>query len=180
VAHDFIGFLIGSNLPEHQAHLGGKGADHVQRRSRRLARRPSARLAIDGDHLFMPQCRNHPRDPLTKCPFEALWIQYREDSLEGVGRGDAIVEAQKATQPRQLDAPPLADVLEVIRTAEDCADGNGQQLAQRVARLLSVAPVLKPLENLDHVYQLARFHRPPKKAGNYTKQRAVDRGWASG
>jgi hypothetical protein len=40
---DFIGFLIGGNLPEHQAHLCGKGTDHVQRRSSRLARRPSAR-----------------------------------------------------------------------------------------------------------------------------------------
>jgi hypothetical protein len=47
-----------------------------------------------------------------------------------------------------------------------------------MARLLGITPVLKPLENLDHVHQLAHFHRPPKKAGNYTKQRGVDRGLA--
>ncbi len=102
----------------------------MQQRSYRLARRPSARLAINGDHLFMPQSRNHPCAPLTKRPFEAFGIQYGENSREGIARGDAIVSTQKATQPRQLDAPPLADVLKVIRTAEDCADGNGQQFAQ--------------------------------------------------
>lgn len=120
------------------------------------------------------------RHPLTKRPLKSFWIQYGKDAFEGIGRGDAIVEAQKTAQPRQLDAPPLADVLEVVCAAQYRADGNGQQFAQLVARLLGIAPVLKPLENLDHVHQLARFHRSPKKAGNYTKQRAVGRGVASG
>jgi hypothetical protein len=46
--------------------------------------------------------------------------------------------------------------------------------------LLRVAPVFEPFENLGHVHQLARFHRSPKKAGNYTKEAAVNRGAASG
>jgi hypothetical protein len=74
----------------------------------------------------------------------------------------------------------LADVLEVVRAAEDRADCDGQHLAQAVARLLGVTPVLKPFENLDHVHQLARFHRPTKKAGNYTKRRPVNSATASG
>ena len=152
----------------------------MQRRGGRLARRAPACLAVDGNYLLLIQRRNHPRHPLTKGPFEARQIECGEDAREGVGRGDAVVEAQKATQPRQRDAHPLADVLEVVRAAEDRADRNGQHLAHAVARLLGAAPVFKPLENLDHAHQLARFHRPAKKAGKYTKRRAVNSALACG
>jgi hypothetical protein len=118
---DFIRFLVGGNLSEHQAHLCGKGADHVQRCGGRLARGAPARFAIDGNHLFLLQRRYDARHPLSKRPLEALRIQYSKDTLKGIGRGDAIVEAQKATQPRQLDAAPLADVLKVICTTEQCS-----------------------------------------------------------
>lgn len=87
-----------------------------------------ANLTGDGHHLF----RNDPTASLLKRLFEAIQFQCGDDVLEGAWRGDVIVKGQKAVQPRQLNALPLTDVLEIICTAEYHADLNGQHLAQSV------------------------------------------------
>jgi hypothetical protein len=65
---DFIGFLGGRRLPQHNANVGREGAHHVQRCGRRLAGRAPARLAVDGDHLIAPQRRNHQSHPTPNAP----------------------------------------------------------------------------------------------------------------
>lgn len=176
---DLVGLLRRRRLAQHHAHVGRKRADQMQRRRRRLARGASARLAIDGDDLVFAHCRNDAADPGAKGLFELLRIEQREHALEGVGRGHAVVEPQKTPQPRYFCAPPLRDLLEVVGAAEHRAHRHGEQLAQAVPRLLRVAPVLEPLENLHHVGQLPYVHRSPKKTGSYTKTPAVNRGMSS-
>jgi hypothetical protein len=176
---DFVGFLGGRGLAEHDPHLRSKGTHHVQRRGRRLARGASARLAVDRDDLLVRERRNHGAHPAAKDPLELVRIEQGKDPLEGVRRGYPVVEFEEPAQPIEFGPAPLRDLLEVVGAAQDCAHRHREQFAQPMPRLLRIAPVLEPLEYLDHCRHLVCFHRSPKKQGNYTKQVRVNRGRAS-
>lgn len=176
---DLIRFLRGRGLPEHDADFGGERANHVQRFSRSLAGRAPARLAVDGDHLIAPQRRNDRPHPGPKRPLEALRVEQRKDALEGVGRGNPVLQSQKAAQPIEFCPTPLRDVLEIVGAAQYRAHRHRQQFAQNMPRLLRTAPVLEPFEHFDHRRQLFRFHGSAKKPGNYTKSASVNRGFVS-
>ena len=148
---DLVGLLRRCRLAQHHAHVGRKRADQMQRRSGRLARGASARLPIDRDDLVFAQRRDDASYPGAKGLFELLRIEQREHALEGIGRGHAIVEPQKALQPRHFGTPPLRDLLEVVGPAEHRTHRHGEHFAQPVSRLLRAAPVLQTFENLHHV-----------------------------
>ncbi len=176
---DLVGLLGGRRLPEHDAHFGREGADHVQRCGCGFAGRAPARLAVDGDHLIPPQRRNHRAHPGPKRPLKTLRVEQRKDPLERVRRGNTVLQPQESAQPVEFGPPPLRDVLEIVGAAQHRTHRHSQQFAQHMPRLLRVAPVLEPFEHFDHRRQFFRFHGSAKKPGNYTKSAPVNRGFVS-
>jgi hypothetical protein len=83
-----------------------------------LARVAQTCLAIDGDQLLLGQRRDEATDPGAKRLFELFRIEQSERPHEGVGRSHTVVQPQEIPQPWQLGAPPLSDLLKVVRTAE--------------------------------------------------------------
>jgi len=121
---DLIVLFGGRRLAQHHARVGRKCAAHMQRRSVRFARDTSARLPVDRDDLVFVLRQDDAPHPDAKGLFELLRIGQQEYALEGVRRGHAIVEPKKT------------------------------ELTQSAPRLLRVAPVFEPLENL---HQTASF-----------------------
>lgn len=121
---DLIVLFGGRRLAQYHARGDRKCADQMQRRSGRFARGTPARLPVDRDDLVFVQRQDDAPHPDAKGLFELLRIGQQENALEGARRGHAIVEPKKT------------------------------ELTQPAPRLLRVAPVFEPLENL---HQTASF-----------------------
>lgn len=61
------------------------------------------------------QHRNHRSHPATKSRLELVRIDQREYPLEGVVRGDTVLEHHELAQPLELLLAPRLDVGEVVR-----------------------------------------------------------------
>lgn len=89
-------------------------------------------LAVDGQGLAS-QARAQWLHPDDEARLEGRPIQQREHPVEGVVRGDAMLERQEAPEPAEFDLPPLGHTDPVLGPADHAGKGHQQQTFQRVA-----------------------------------------------
>jgi len=99
------------------------------------AARPAAAaqsLAIEGDN-FADQRLAQALGPSREGLGELRGIQRGEDPPEGVVAGDAVGQCEQAAQPLALGFAELLHLRKALRTAEQRADGNDQDVTERMA-----------------------------------------------
>jgi len=102
-------------------------------------------FAVDGDVTQAKRLRQG-LDPLLKAGLESLWIETVKDPLERIVGGDAMGKSEKGTQPRLSVLGKGNDLLPVIGTGEDGAEGDGDDVDQEVKFAVSAARVTQPGE----------------------------------
>ena len=128
---DFIAFLRGAQLAEHQPVTRRPRADQMHG----TAARPAAAaqgLAVEGDD-FTGQRPAEPLRPGREGFGELRGIQGGEDPPEGVVAGDAVGQFEQAAQPRPLGFAKLLHLREALRAAEQRADRDDQDVTERMA-----------------------------------------------
>jgi hypothetical protein len=137
-------FGLGRSLGEHEPVLGGVGADQVQGRAAvpAVERAPHG-LTVDG---YLPQrtlvgSEDRP-DPAEEAALERLGVDQREDTAEGVVRGDAVRQLKEALEPVALAAAVQRDVLEALRLADHGTDRDHEDVEQSVLNLPLATRVL--------------------------------------
>ena len=89
-------------------------------------------LAIEGDDLA-GQHRAQALGPGGEGLGELRGIEQGEDPPEGVVAGDAVGQFEQAAQPLALGFAELLHLRKAFRTAEQRADGNDQDVPERMA-----------------------------------------------
>ncbi len=111
----------------------GPGADHVN--GRLAAGRVEAaaeRLAVDG-HDYLPVGHFvQGRDPTQQAPLEFGRLDRAEDGVETIVRRDAGAEIEELSQPLPLLASVLRNRYEVIGTGNHGANGDADDIDQRI------------------------------------------------
>src|ERR1017187_4532402 len=83
----------------------------------------------DGDDFARRQLGNR-RHPGGEALFQLLRVERREDPVEGVVRGNAARQLQKAAQPLALAASVVFDLVPPIGPAQNRRDGDQKNLFQ--------------------------------------------------
>lgn len=152
---------LGRRAALRQRQPAGRLAQRHQMHHRLLAtaRAPHA-LAIDGQRR--PRQRRAQRlHPPHEARLELLCVEQRKHPVEGVMRGNAMLERQPAPQPLQLHATPVGHVHPVLGPAGHPRQRHQQQLLQRVAAARAVSRVDQIGERrqiAQWVFRRARFH----------------------
>ena len=128
---NFVAFLGGAQLAEHEPVARGPCADQVHG----AAARPAAAaqgFAVEGDD-FAGQRLAQTLRPSREGLGELRGIQRGEDPPEGVVAGNAVGQFEQAAQPLALGFAELLHLREALRTAEQRADGDDQDVTERMA-----------------------------------------------
>ena len=138
---DFVGFGVHGHLTQGEALGRRPGADEVQRAE---FGRPGAaqRLAVDG-HVLDPQRRTDRPHPFLEAGLECPGVEAVEDALEGVVRRDAVGQGQEAAQPVAALAAEGLDLLPVLGTGDDRAQGDDDDVLQRMQAAVNSSRVLE-------------------------------------
>ena len=94
------------------------------------------RLAVDGDDLPGGDLVQR-GDPAQQALLELGGLDRREDGVEPVVGGDAAAEVEELGQPGALLAAVFGDRDEVIGPGDDGAEGDGDDVDERVDDLAS-------------------------------------------
>ncbi len=129
---DLVALRIHHHLPQGDVIGRGPGADHV---NGRLAvggvETASQGLAVDGHDLAgrdFVQCG----DPTQQARLELGGLDRAENRIEAIMRGDAVAEVEKLRKPLSFLAAVLGDRDEIIGAADHCANGNSDNVNQRI------------------------------------------------
>ena len=107
---------------------------------------PSAASAIEGDE-FAAQALGPGAEDLG----ELRGIERGEDPPEGVVAGEAVGQCEHAAQPVALGVAKIFHVHETLRAAPQCADGEDQEVTERMAFGASNARVVALAEGISEV-----------------------------
>ena len=88
-------------------------------------------FAVDGNQLSAGTFRQRPH-PTLKALFQLFRIQTAEDTPEGVMGGDPIRQREKGFEPLALRLAKQFDFRPFVGTANDCTNGDHQDIAERV------------------------------------------------
>ena len=132
---DFVGFRIDGNLAERQVLGGSPGADQVQRPELRRSG-TAERLAIDGDMLDVDR-RCDRLNPRAETRLERLRLDSVENALVSVMGRDTLGQVQETPKPVAAPFAEGLDLLPVLCTRDDGAQGDDDDVLQRVDATVS-------------------------------------------
>src|SRR5580658_8149271 len=102
-------------------------------------------LAVDGN-VTQAKRLSQGVNPVLKAGLKGLRIESVEDTLQRIVGGDAMWKSEKGTQPRLSALGKSNDLLPVISTGEDAAEGDGDDVDQEVKFAVSAPRVAQPGE----------------------------------
>ena len=131
---DFVALGRRAELAEDESVALRPGADQMHRAAARAARAAAAaqRLAIEG-HDLAGQRRAQALGPGGESLGKLRGVEQSEDTPEGVVAGDAVGECEQALEPVALGLAELLDVHKALGTAEQRAEGDEQNVVERMA-----------------------------------------------
>lgn len=127
----FVALFRGAELAEHQPVARRPGADQMHGATARAAAAAQG-LAVEGDD-FAGQRLAQPLGPGREGLRKLRGIQRREDPPESVVAGDALGQPEQAAQPCALRFAELLHLREALRAAKQRAEGEDQDVAERMA-----------------------------------------------
>jgi hypothetical protein len=96
----------------------------------------SKRFAVDRDDLATGDLMKG-RDPIQQAGLELAWLQSGEDGVEAVVRRDAVGEVKEAREPVAAGLAEVGDGDEVVGTANHGAEGDRDNVNERMSDLAS-------------------------------------------
>src|SRR5512135_2103671 len=128
--------------------------------------RPAERLAVDGDQPVLGDLLQG-LNPTQQASLECGWVEAGEDPSEGVVGGDAVTQVEVASEPLPAVATELLDAGERVGPGEHTADGDEEDIDQRVLSGPLDARVIEVVEVVVERGRLAAEHGDdPSKAGH--------------
>ena len=128
---DFVALGRRAELAEDESVALRPGADQMHRAAARAAA-AAQRLAIEG-HDLAGQRRAQALGPGGESLGKLRGVEQSEDTPEGVVAGDAVGQCEQALEPVALGLAELLDVHKALGTAEQRAEGDEQNVVERMA-----------------------------------------------
>ena len=148
---DLIGIRRGLDLPQHQAIGARPGRDQFDGPlTLAFVVRAAQCLAVKGDDLLVSDLR-HGTHPIEKALLKGFGVESRQDSAEGVMRGDAVGEFEELAQPSFFGEAELFHIGEAISAADDGTGGNEEDVNEFVVATIFLARVSKIGKVVDKV-----------------------------
>ena len=125
-------FCVDDDLSQADLIGRGPGADHVNGRLAAGGVEAAAeRLAVDGHDLPVRDLVQR-GDPTEQARFKLGGLDRAQNRIEAIVRRDAVAEIEKLRQPLPFLAAELGDGDEIVGAADHCADGDRDNVDQRV------------------------------------------------
>jgi hypothetical protein len=93
--------------------------------------RPAQLLAIKRNHLAANQRTDGPH-PVDEASLELFRIEHPKDPPKGIMRRDPVRQVEKGLEPCLLTPAKLSDGFPIIGARDDRADGEHQDIRQRM------------------------------------------------
>jgi len=101
------------------------------------------RLAIHGDEQPFTVLDQRPR-PVREATLKTQRVEHAEHAVERVVRRNAVRQLQELAEPFDIAASPGLNAFPTVRSAQDGEDGDGEDVAERMTRVVGTGILHAP------------------------------------